>query len=240
MGDNNGFWTDPKIYISILAIIISIVSLIFTISNQVDQNSKWDKLNQPNLILKEVKFLNWNEVTKDDALKTEWGYKPVLYQKTGSFNHYVLPYFISIYKKDSNQRVSNANISFTINQIVAELNKLKIKSEDVILYRLFRNVMVIENIGKTNAKKIFSTVKAKMDNQWVDAFTANTKIELSTNQTSSISFDIELPLFKDIPQELDFIIYLEWENTNNKKEKKSIAVKWTSQDNYWSYGSLEQ
>ena len=35
--NSNSFWSDPKVYISLLAILISIAAFIFTLANQTEQ-----------------------------------------------------------------------------------------------------------------------------------------------------------------------------------------------------------
>lgn len=46
MDNESNFFSDPKVIISILAIIISIFTLIWTLGNQAEQNRRWNKLNE--------------------------------------------------------------------------------------------------------------------------------------------------------------------------------------------------
>lgn len=77
--DNSGFFSDPKNAISLFALLISITSLIWTLASQWEQNRRWDAVNLGRVELTDVGFIIWREISKEEALSTNWGYKPTLY-----------------------------------------------------------------------------------------------------------------------------------------------------------------
>lgn len=67
------FFSDPKNTLSLLALLFSLVSLIWTFINQYRQNKRWDALNLANVIVKRVKFFGWRDLGEE--WKTlDWGY----------------------------------------------------------------------------------------------------------------------------------------------------------------------
>lgn len=62
MSSKSSFFSDPKVIISLFAIVISIISLIWTLGNQWEQNRRWNKLNEANVILKDAKLLKWKKL----------------------------------------------------------------------------------------------------------------------------------------------------------------------------------
>lgn len=52
----DSFFSDPKVILSLLAIGISLISFIWTLANQWEQNRRWNSLNAAAVELKAVKF----------------------------------------------------------------------------------------------------------------------------------------------------------------------------------------
>lgn len=231
---------DLKEMISLLALIIAIVSLIWTIINQCNQNRKWDNLNIGNPGVFEIKLKNWKELSKEEAMNTKWGYDPSIYGKSDSIDGYILPYSISIRSAQSNELIPNTNPVFSILEVNEELKRIDCK-EQVNLFRLFKPIIWIENMGKTEVRNLMIYIDAEQpNNEWVRAFTSNARINLAGAKISTVYFDFELSLDSKIPDQLRFKIYFSYEDCKKKKKKKIIGVKWTSQDNIWSYEDVEE
>lgn len=153
MTDSPNFFADPKVMISLLALLIAIVSLIWTFSNQWEQNRKWDKLNEGNPIIKQIKLLNRLELPKEEAMKKEWGYEPLVYEKEEASNLVVIPYKLTLRDADSDNLITNINSVFTISEAEQELKRIEFKGMAKI-YKSFKSTFEIENIGKTELKEL--------------------------------------------------------------------------------------
>jgi hypothetical protein len=235
MSESETFFSDPKVIVSILAIILSIVSLIWSLANQFDQNKRWDKLNAPNPEINEIRMTICKEISISEAQKLDWGYQPDLYGKGEATGIVYLPYYLSLYNPESNEKIPRVNQVFTIDEAKQELLRLDYRG-DINVFKHFKPRITIENMGKTTAKDFTCSVHLKLPNiEWQNAFISNALINLSGGQQTQIMFEFEFPFDIQIPELLRCKIRFEWKNANGKIENKTIGAKWTSSDGIWSY-----
>ena len=73
-------FSDFKTNLAIAALTISLISLFWTIRNQIRQNNQWNILNQPNVQLTKTKLVFFKECTLEEGNRKDyWGYKLTLY-----------------------------------------------------------------------------------------------------------------------------------------------------------------
>lgn len=220
---------------SLLALILSLFSLILTILNRKQQNFKWEKLNEGNPVINEIRFKNWKELSQEEAHNTNWGYKPTIYSKGESSDRFVLPYRLVLYSQATNDLIPNINPVFTIEEVQNELNRLNI-NEDIKVSRLFTILIQFENNGKTEIRNFSIQINAQIEDElFKNVFSSNAKINLTNNQKTQISIDFNTPIDSNLPQEIGLEILLSYMNYKNKTSQKKIKALWTSKDNYWSY-----
>lgn len=231
--------TDPEVIISLFAFLIALASFIFTLLNQKAQNRRWDKLNEGFPEISEIRFINWLEITKEQAFNTQWGYDPHIYATGEASNIFVLPYYLKLRKTDNNEDIQRSNPVFTIEEVRNELKRIDYRGKFSI-YKLFRPKFEVENAGKTeiNLKSINIDAKHANSDEWRRAFTSNTEITLAGNQKTTVHFDWEVPLNSTLPDQITYKIYFKYVNHNGKTIEKTVGVKWTSKDNYWSYEKI--
>jgi hypothetical protein len=240
MSESQSFFADPKVMISLLALLIAIVSLVWTFSNQWEQNRKWDKLNEGNPEIREIRLQNRLEITRAEAINKNWGYKPLLYEKGEASNLFVVPYCLTLRDAITNNLISNINPIFTIPEVEQELIRIGFTGK-VKIYKAFRPLFSIENMGKTELRKLSITIDAKLpDQEWKRAFTSNAEVNLTGSQSSTVYFDFELPIESMYPQEMGFKVHFKYLNYKNIETEKNIGVKWTSEDNFWSYETITE
>jgi hypothetical protein len=228
------------VIISLLALLIASVSLIWTFANQWEQNRKWEKLNEGNPEIKEIRLLNWKELSKEEAMNIQWGYDPSIYGKGEASDRFVVPYYLSLRDANTNVLVPNTNPVFTLPEIEQELKRIDFKGK-VIVYRLFKPKFEIENMGKTEIKELSINIDAKLPNQeWNRAFTSNAKINLTGSQKSTVFFSFEIPVEIILPEQISFKVHFNYLNYKNKKTEKIIGAKWTTNDNFWSYETITE
>lgn len=143
MQENPSFFSDPKVIISILALVISVASLIWTLANQWGQNRRWEKLNNANPELKEVRLINWKEITAEEVHSTEWGYKPDIYAKGEATNNYTLPYHLIA-------RDSANNYTVIVKGIFERQNILEIENQKLTELRDWLLPMLMNGQVKVN------------------------------------------------------------------------------------------
>lgn len=236
MTNNSSFFLDPKVLISILAILISIVSFISTLANQSEQNRRWDKLNVANVIVKRAILKRYKSISKADGLTTNWGYKPNIYGSDID-DEYIIPYKLVVVDKLTDKLITTINAGYTVEEIKQELGRINYKGEGTIFMH-FEPKFEIENKGKTDAKNLNITVDIKYNKiDWQRAFSSNTKIELSGDQVSTIELEMDYPINMDIPDEILFKIKLSYLDIHENKIEKEIITKWISKNNSWSYSN---
>lgn len=135
-----GYFSDKKNWVSLLAVVISSISLIvagtslwWTYHNQQDQNHRWDALNLPRVELSEVGFIIWRELPPDEALKTDWGYKASLITKLEKRvvqQLYQIPYELVLFDTESSQIVPNTVSFFTVAKGKEEIARLNLRERE--------------------------------------------------------------------------------------------------------------
>jgi len=239
MNESSNFFSDPKMILSLLALIVSIVALIWTIANQGDQNRRWEKLNAANPEIKEIKMIAYKEVGQNEAMNIDWGYKPEIYAKGEASNIFFLPFYLSMRDSSTNEPITRANPVFTIAEMEAELKRIGHKNK-VFIFKHLKPKFVVENMGKTSVEDLTIQVDAKIPGQECQsAFTSNSKMTLAGGQLSTFFIEIEFPFEIELPKEINFRLFLEWKNIHGKSASKKTYAKWTSADNFWSYDNGE-
>ncbi len=236
MNDSSSFFSDPKVILALFALLVSGLSFIWTLSNQWEQNRRWDSLNRANVVVKEVKMIKWKEVTNEEAQKMNWGYDPLIYSSGETFDLFQIPYHLVARNITSKEKIKNVNPVFTLQEMEIELARVGYKGK-INLTRLFRPRFILENTGKTDANDLDIEIFAKPENgEWHSAFKSNTLVKLVGSQTSTVYFDIEFPIERQLPTALNFKVELAYKDVHSNLIKTETKAKWTSNDNYWSYG----
>ncbi len=146
MQNSPSFFSDPKVIISILALVVSVTSIIWTLANQWEQNRRWDNLNRGNPEIKEARMIKWREYTIEEAKTIDWGYEPDLYGIGEATGKVIIPYRLIV--RDKNDSVlSNVNSVFTIQKLEQELKRIDFKDSVYGLTEVgrFSRTLVIES-----------------------------------------------------------------------------------------------
>lgn len=224
-----------KVNSEIIAIFISIISLILSLSNQRKQNRRWEKFNEGKPEITEIKFRPEKEWNLDKVHSIDWGYKPDLYIKVGSPNTVFAPYVLKI-RNEQNEIIPNINDIFTYDDAKNELEKIKYDGNAKICKR-YKTIFTIQNAGKTEITGLSINIDCKLEKGWQKVFSSNTEINLNASQKTNISFDLYIkPNY--LPEELKFKISFNYKDFNGKSLNRKIGAKWTSKDNYWSYTKI--
>lgn len=238
MNVSSNFFSDPKVILSLFALLISFVSLIWTLANQWEQNRRWDNLNSANIAIKEIRMVKWKELTLDEAKQTKWGYDPSIYSSGESFNAFQIPYHLIARDSTTREKIKGVNPVFTIPQMDEELRRVGYTNK-VSITKLFKPFIIFENVGKTDASDLSIEIDAKLPNEdWKSAFKSNALISLPASQKSNATFDVEFPIGALLPAALSIKIKLVYKDLHKNIISNEIKSKWISENNSWSYGEI--
>jgi hypothetical protein len=234
---HTGFFADPKVWIAIGALAVSLLSLAWTVANQLGQNRRWDALNVASVQLKEVKFYVWRELAQEEALSTDWGYEPLIFSSPEGWGKFRLVHFLQLRVPTTGEVHAHSNPVFTVTDAEAEAKRVG-AGLPVSLYRAFRPMFIFENTGKTEADEWRVRIDLKLgQGEWQPAFTSNAPVRMAAGQTVNVSFDFSMPLQLPVPRELDFRISAQFKDIHGRERLYNIVAVWESQRNYWTYGA---
>ena len=234
--DSPGFFSDPKVLLSLLALFISISSLLWTLADQWEQNRRWDALNAGTVELKQARFYTWRELTHDEAFSTDWGYSPLIFGSSEVWNKFRLVYFLQPRDPATGSPVSGANPVFTIPELEAEVKRLGIQ-QSIIVYKAFRPTFIFENIGKTEVADCNISIAIRLDGGWQPAFHSNAPLRIPAGQPVNVSFDFAIPITQVLPKQIDFRIHIDFVNIHEKHHSREVVASWESERDYWFYGN---
>lgn len=240
MSGDNGFFSDPKVIISLLALIISIVAFVWSLANQRDQNRRWNAINMANIVLREAKMLPWERIGLSEVKSRNWGYVPEIFSGE-TRDEFLLLSAIKLRDPNNNKPIDGASMVSTVPESAALAKHLGL-SPQVSLAKTLRPFFQFENFGKTTAYKTNVTVDVmeavNSEKEWRRAFEANSRPDVGPGQLTSSYLDIGLPGDMKV-ETLSFRINVEFEDINGLKKSSQIMLSWDGKDNYWHYSSAK-
>lgn len=235
--EKTGFFADRKVILPLFALVVSIASLILTLTNQWEQNRRWDGLNTGAVELKEAKFFTWRELARDEAFSINWGYDPLILGSHEAWNRFRLLYFLQLRDPATGSPIPHINPVFTLVEAEAEVKRVGIK-QPVALFRAFRPTFIFENLGKTEVADCRITIHMRLtDAEWRPAFSSNAPVRIPAGQAVNVSFDFAIPLEQPIPKQITFKIGIEFFDIHRRHHSREVVASWESERDYWFYGT---
>jgi hypothetical protein len=229
------FFADHKNWLSLIAIIISVLGVIFTVYNQREQNRRWDALNTGSLEFMEAKMFIWKEITGEEAKSTNWGYKPLILNSRDSWQKYSLLCYLQMRDEKTGMPVPNANVVFTIPEVEDEVKRLHIKFP-IVVCKVFRPTFIFENNGKTEINKCKVDIQMLLpNNSWKSMVATQPEIRLPPSQSINTYFDIVWPLNGPMPKEYKFKMQIKFSDINGNIKSYNQGVNWNPVQDYWYY-----
>ncbi len=232
----NIFWGDPKVYLSLLAILISLAAFIFTLANQSEQNRRWDALNLGNVVIKETEFIKFNSLTVVEAQQIDWGYNVLLLQNANEQDKVFTINCLQIFDITNNQIIPHSKVCRTMKDVYEEIEDMHLTPSDVTIKRVFKGRISMENIGKTDVNNFSATVLGLRPNgNWDQLFASQEKRNLGGSQKLDLPLTINFTLEGNIPEQMNFEIKWEYQDANGVEHKKSQKMRWIRRENKWSF-----
>ena len=237
--DTPSFFTDPKVAISLIAILISLSSLIWTFANQWEQNSRWDALNLGRVELTDVGFIIWKELSKEEALSTNWGYNPTLYSVVQERVHtgkYQLPYEL-ILMDSNNVRIPNSNGFFTLTEAQQEIERLKLQGNPQI-FKHYQVQFNFKNTGSTSSKDTTIKITAQIPatENPTEIFKSVEPTDLLPSSSINAVANFFVPLDATLPRIMKFSVLLAYKDAHGAINTRELPIVYDEEQNYWIYG----
>lgn len=237
--DTPSFFADPKVVVSLIAIVISLGSLIWTLANQWEQNRRWDALNLGRVQLSDVGFIIWKELSKEEALSTNWGYKPTLYSVVQDRVHlgkYQMPYEL-VLMDSNNVRIPNSNGFYTLVEAQQETERLKPQTQPNVL-KHYQVQFNFKNTGSTSSKETSIRITAQIsgNDKPLDIFKSIEPIDLLPSSSINAVSNFYVPLNAALPQIMKFSAFITYKDAHDKINTRELPIVYDEGQNYWTYG----
>ena len=243
MPASHKIFTDPSVAISLFALLIAIAGFICTIFYNVDQNRRWDALNVGQVGIKDVGFIMWKEISKEEATSTEWGYKPTIFSHAENRLHtgkYRIPYELILVDPNSNVRIPGSNGFFTIPEASAEVERLSLNSDPKPEIRKHFQIQIdFQNKGATLASEMKTVGKMKEwgKETWIEVFNSKQGVSLAPSATCNVILEFTVPLQLEFPDVVKYEVEITYKDVHSKFQKHNLQIIYHSKMNYWVYGS---
>lgn len=234
------FFSDLKGPLALLALLISGISLFWTVSYQLEQNRRWDSLNLGRVDLMEVNLTMFKEMSKQEVDSTDWGYLPFTFPRMEGrliTQHVQIPYELVLWDKATNKRVPFSNGVFTISESKKELERLGFNPSptNIQVLKQYQVLFDFKNTGATPIKdfQIDITTDSGKSGQSTNVFSSRSKPDLLPDGTGNATVDFYSPVNERLPDTINFNVSLKFENVNEQQITRNIPLKYDSLHDYW-------
>ena len=233
---SNTFFGDPKVYLSLLAILVSIIAFIFTLANQTEQNRRWDSLNIGNVVIKETEFIKCNSMTIEEAQATNWGYNVLLLANNEAPRMVYTINSLQIFDANTHELIPYSKFCRTVVEVNEEIEDVHRLPADILIRQVVKGRIVLENIGKTEVRNLSAILNRLMpDGNWSTCFQSEEKRNLGASQKLNVPMTLNFTLQQNIPVEMTFEIKWEYQDANDVEHKKYQKMKWIRSENKWNF-----
>ncbi|MFC2134018.1 hypothetical protein ACFLTH_05320 [Bacteroidota bacterium] len=230
-----------KKYTPIFALSISFLSMIFSIYNQCSQAKLEKRITDAYITISGLKMQYTKQLTKEEALKIEWGYKPLIY--TGTRYKTIKPeslvllnYIVACNTKG--EIINSINPFFTLSEGESALKQISSK-DSVSYFKVLCPTFEFQNIGKTEARSLSILVDyLSFEERWIRLVQTYESIILPSGEAIHVNSDLLCPLDYKLPAKLLFKVNIDYETYSNNLVHKEINVKWLKETNEWAYGEV--
>ncbi len=202
---------NPAIVISIGALVISILGLLYTFLKDRDNNRRWDSINLSRLVVREVRLANWRTIERAQFGKITWGYSDPLaiasHDHSGNMDidHLIIP--IQIVAVHPQEGVLTGLNCITEGELVHQLAENGKNVKDFTFQKLIRVDFSIENVGATIASDVVYDASIP-DGVEGSAKKQPKQLSMKPGERSFGSTSIRIPFGEPFPKELKFSINL--------------------------------
>ncbi len=240
---NQSVFSDPKVIISLVAILLSAISLLWTFISNREQNRRWDELNLCRVELVDASFIMWKEINLKEALLIDWGYQPILFPhvENGLLTGKVrIPYELLLINPATQKRIPNSNGFFTISEAEQEIKRLGLdkSKNNWLIVKHFQASFVFKNIGNTTASDLRADITVEYPEFGLDPqkiVETGVIRNLYPNTKTGINADMLIPVESTLPDKFLFNVVISYKDSHNDSKERNILVTYDSKTNNWYY-----
>lgn len=235
--EHSGFFSDPKVIIAILALVISLAGLLWTLANQFEQNRRWDVLNMGYIELTKPAFTVFRTISRKEFKSLYVGYESKTYGSENSIDEVRFIHLVRIRNKETGAQITNTDPTITLTEVEQELGKLAERPKAIELTRVYRPIFFFSNSGKTEVRDLtFEISHTTYDGAgWMIFLRSGAPANILPGQEFNITKELEVPLNSPMPEKIPFKIEIDYRDIRGTAHKETIKRVWYSEGNDWKY-----
>jgi hypothetical protein len=220
-----------------VAVCISVLSLIWTIVNQIRQDNRVDALNEPKIVVDDPFVQYYRAISMEEFDTTKWGYRVWGYvQPDRTFR---IPFYLEV--SDSNKHKFNGYYGFSCAEIVKGLHKAGYDGK-FCLTKVYTPIINLRNIGQTDALNLHTIVDMKLgpfnSTPWQSMLNMDIPVDLSQNEYVHPPLQIEYSAGKWLPDSIYFRLLIDFRNKKGRQFSRSFDLTWDQRENIWGRMSI--
>lgn len=234
--NTQGFWSDPKVLFALLALLISIISLIWTLANQHEQNRRWDAMNAGTIELGTCKFTTTRVLTAAEYKNYVSDYFVRAYGLPSAPGSVQFIHNIRLRDKKTNDVVADIDPTYNLAGIDPELKKMGYK-DSVIALKHYEFQFQFKNTGKTEVKNLVISVQRQTpDGIWEAGIQPQTPTRVPAGEDQLyVRGEIEQKPLDRLPAKLHFRISWTFDDVSGNHQSRTVAMTWNDENNGWAY-----
>jgi hypothetical protein len=242
--DKESFFADPKVAISIFALLVSMASLFWTLMNQWDQNKRWDAINLGDLDLKDIRITGWKSVSDEEFKTTNWGYTAAFYpimENSVASGRLMIPFNLILVKKGTKSRIDGSNYFFTVDEGYKEIKRLNLDPNETLFMKNIQFDFSLVNSGKTQIHLETINIKAQIRSGGHFDSTPEMKYELDMKPGATVGGNINfmIDFNGNLPEISNYLIEAQYEKNITVPESKVFRVCYSYSKNVFQPGNIE-
>lgn len=235
-------WTDPKLWIAILAIGIAVASFVFSWWSRIDQNKKWDALNVARLDVTNLFFIGWTEIEAEKVKSIDWGYTPYWISHLEGRVHTskgILLDKLVLWDNVANSKIKGSGSFLTVIECLAKARDLGLDEAKFSIRKHMKLHFDIHNSGSTVTKNVKVDVSKinSITNNAQEIFNSKSRLDmLNPDQKAGINIDFFIPIEASLQNPTLLQINLSFLTAEDKPIKRIIKIDYDPNIDMWSYG----
>ena len=216
----------PAFIISICALILSLLSFLYTYVKDREQNRRWDSVNLARIVIRDLQFTSWRNVQRKDILNIDWGYNDplgfVTSDGSGNLNTDILQIPIQVVAVHSQEGMLEGINAITVSELKQSLTITRRNPADYSVEKLLRIIYAIENVGSTRASAVLLSVKIHEANLKFPAITKGVSQPLEPGEKSWSLTNFRIPLDEALPKELYLSIAVQFTDIHDHTHEQNF------------------
>ena len=207
-----------------MAVIVSVISLYATISNQAEQNRRWEALNLGRIDLTDESFTMFKELSKEELGASNWGYIPFAFPRQEGrvmTERMQLPYELVLWDANNKRRLPLSNGFFKLPQAQLEFARLGINAshQSVQVLKHYQVVFEFKNTGSTTVSdfEMNITVESPTKDAPLSVFNSRSRPDLLPGGTGNAAVDFYSPINEMLPEIMNFKVSVKYKDIRGQR-----------------------